>query len=95
MVKVTTEYDIPSVPGLTLTGGVYYYGKAPADQLNSEFIPAYITESLGLRYRTNLPTGQQLVFRFNVANLADEKYWASPNNVGAPRTFSASAQVKF
>lgn len=95
MVKFTAEYDIPSVRGLTLIGGVYYTGKAPADQLNSQFIPGYVTEDLGLRYRTNLPSGQQLTLRFNVTNLANEKYWVSPYYVGAPRTFLASAQVKF
>ena len=30
MAKVTTEYDIQLVPGLTVTGGIYYTGKAPA-----------------------------------------------------------------
>ena len=95
MAKFSTEYDIPSVPGLTLTGGIYYTGKAPADQLNSQFVPAFATESVGLRYRTKLPSGQEIVFRFNVANLSDQRYWQNAFYVGLPRTFTTSAQIKF
>jgi len=95
MAKVTAEYDLPFAPGLTLTGGVYYTGKAAADQLNSQFIPAFTTGDIGLRYQGNLPTGQPVVFRLNVSNVTDAKYWLSPYNVGLPRTVAASAQIKF
>ncbi|WP_412773434.1 TonB-dependent receptor [Nitrobacter sp.] len=95
MAKMTMEYDLPFIPGLTLTGGVYYYGPQAVDQINSAFIKSYVTEDLGLRYRTRIPSGQELILRMNVANLTDHAYWMTPNLVGAPRTISFSGQVKF
>jgi len=95
MVKATAEYDLPFAPGLTLTGGAYYVGKAPADVINSVFWPDYVTEDIGLRYKGNLPSGQEAVFRLNVSNLTNKAYWLNSSNVGAPRTIAMSTQIKF
>jgi iron complex outermembrane receptor protein len=95
MAKVTMEYDLPFLEGLTLTGGVYYYGPQAVDAINSAFIKSYVTEDLGLRYRTKTRWGQEVTYRLNVANLTDHAYWMNPTTVGAPRTISFSGQVKF
>lgn len=95
MAKVTLEYDLPCIEGLTLTGGVYYYGPQAVDELNTAFIKSYVTEDLGLRYRTRIPSGQELILRMNVANLTDHAYWMNPSSVGAPRAISFSGTVKF
>ncbi len=95
MVKLTAEYDLPFAPGLTLTGGVYYIGKQAADIVNYTWLPSYVTEDLGLRYKAHIPSGQEVVFRLNVSNLANTGYWMSPSTVGAPRTIAFSTQIKF
>jgi len=95
LAKVTAEYDLPFAPGLTLTGGVYYTGAQAVDILNTEFLPPFTTEDLGLRYRGKLPTGQEAVFRFIVSNLTNKHYWLDSYYVGAPRSVAMSAQIKF
>ena len=95
MAKVTMEYDLPFVPGMTLTSGVYYYGPQAVDNINSVFIKSQVTTDIGLRYRTKMRWGQEVIYRLNVANLTDRKYWMTPGLVGAARTISFSGQVKF
>jgi iron complex outermembrane recepter protein len=102
LAKMTAEYDVPLVKGFTLTGGVYYTGRQAVDTRNTDWIPAFVTEDLGFRYRLTdwygekLPYGREWIFRFQVANIANADYWLSPYGyVGQPRTFLASAQVKF
>ena len=93
--KVSLEYDLPFLRGLTLTGGVYYVGKAPADAVNVVWLDSYVTADIGLRYRTILPTGQETIWRLNISNLTNHAYWLSNNYVGAPRTVSFSGTIKF
>ncbi|HEY8065187.1 MAG TPA: TonB-dependent receptor [Methylosinus sp.] len=99
--KVTLEYDLPFLPGVTLTGGYYFTGQQAVDRLNTEYLPSFATEDVGFRYRTSeffgrkLPLGQELVLRFNVSNVANKAYWIASNYVGSPRTFAVSAQLKF
>jgi len=95
LIKMTAEYDIPFVPGLTLTGGVYHTGSQAVDILNTEFLPPFTTEDIGFRYRAKLPSGQEAVFRLNVNNLTDHRYWLSSNYLGTPRSVAMSAQIKF
>jgi len=95
LAKVTAEYDLPFAPGLTLTGGIYYTGAQAVDILNTNFLPSFTTEDLGLRYRGKLPTGQEAVYRLNVSNITNKHYWLDSLYTGAPRTIAMSAQVKF
>jgi iron complex outermembrane receptor protein len=46
------EYRLQSVPGLALSGGLYYVGKRPVDSENRAFVDDYTTLSLGSRYTT-------------------------------------------
>ncbi len=95
LAKITAEYDLPFAPGLTLTGGVYYTGSQAADTVNSVYLPGFVTEDLGLRYRTHLPTGQEAIFRLQVSNLTNNAFWIQPNETGMPRTIAFSTQIKF
>ena len=95
MAKVTAEYDLPFVPGLTLTGGNYFVGKQAADTINSVFLRDYTTQDVGLRYRSHIPTGQEVVFRLNISNITNLHYWATSYETGAPRTLAFSTQIKF
>jgi iron complex outermembrane receptor protein len=54
-----------------------------------------VTEDVGLRYRTTLPTGQETIWRLTVKNLTNHAYWMSNEYVGAPRTIAFSGTVKF
>jgi iron complex outermembrane recepter protein len=95
LAKLTTEYDLSFVRGLTLTGGIYYTGRAAADVTNTNYFPSYVTADLGLRYKTHLPTGEKVTFRLDVKNLTNEAYWLPAGYTGAPRTVAFSAELKF
>lgn len=95
LAKITAEYDLPFAHGLTLTGGVYYTGRAAVDRLNTEYLPSFVTADLGLRYQTKLTPGNDLILRFDVKNITNENYWLTPSYVGQPRTFALSAQTRF
>ncbi len=94
LIKLYGEYDIPGVPGLTLTGGVYHTGDFYADALNTDKLPSVTTFDLGARYQTSLG-GQTAIFRLFANNLANKDYWVGGNYVGDPRTIAFSAQIKF
>lgn len=95
MAKATLEYDLPFLHGLTLTGGVYYYGRQAADNLNTVFVPPSVIGDLGVRYRTILAGGHEAIFRLNVSNVTDRAYWVNSFFVGQPRTVAFSGQFKF
>lgn len=87
--------------GLTVIGGFQYNGpfsgSLPTAYANIPAIqkfPGYSTGSFGLRYATKL-YDKDVIFRFNVNNIANTAYWANSGYEGAPRQFLASAQVKF
>lgn len=94
LAKLYAEYEVPSVEGLVLTGGVYHTGKQWANDVNDDRLPAYTTFDLGLRY-TIERYGNPLTLRLNVSNVADKNYWQNSYYLGAPRTIAFSAQMKF
>jgi len=92
--KLYAEYALPFVPGLSLTGGVYYTGKQWADDGNVNRLPSYTTADVGLRYATEV-SGRPLTLRLNVNNVADRSYWINSYYLGAPRSVAFSAQLQF
>jgi iron complex outermembrane recepter protein len=98
--KLYVEYDIPYVTempwlrGLTLIGGFQanspYYENLPTTLK----MPGYIVGDLGFRYTTQV-YDHQLIVRFNVNNIANTAYWATNGYEGMPRTFLASATLKW
>lgn len=93
MVKIYTEYNIPQINGLTLTGGAYYTGSRFTDNTNLQKIDAYTLFDAGLRYKTKIdkyPT----TFNLNVTNLTDENYWASSDTLGNPRNIAFSMKIE-
>lgn len=92
------EYALPSVPGLTLTGGANYFSDRPLEANNSNLADAYATLDLGARYKTRVG-GRDLTLRLNVDNVTNEEYWQTSWGFilvqGAPRTVKASAQLSF
>lgn len=92
--KLYAEYDLPWFPGLTLVGGFQAIGNSYKDLPNTTIIPSYIVGDLGFRYETEYD-GLPMTLRFNVNNFTNNAYWVTSAIEGAPRTFLATAQVKF
>ncbi|WP_420995056.1 TonB-dependent siderophore receptor [Cupriavidus sp. 30B13] len=94
--KLYAEYRLGGT-GLTLTGGVQYYGARPLDPANTAALPGYTLFDAGIRYERRFG-GTRTIVRFNVDNLADKAYLltsASYLTQGAPRTLRLSAQFDF
>jgi iron complex outermembrane receptor protein len=94
MAKLYVEYDLASMPGLTLTGGAYYTGEQYVDQYNTDKLPSYTTFDLGARYSVTA-ANTPLVFRLGINNVTEKNYWINTNNLGRARTVSASVQASF
>ncbi|PWV63086.1 TonB-dependent siderophore receptor [Plasticicumulans acidivorans] len=97
MARLYAEYELPGVPGLTLTGGVSYVGKVPWDAANTLYVDPVTLFDAGLRYRSKL-YGKETTWRLNIANLTGEDYWSTRSGIlylGSPRTVSLSATVAF
>ncbi len=94
MAKLYTEYAIEAVPGLAVTGGVYYMSDFYADALNTIKLPGYTLGDVGARFGTTV-SRCPLVVRLNVTNVANRSYWQDSNWTGAPRAIVASAQMTF
>lgn len=92
------EYRLPTVPGLALSGGIYYVGKRPVNNENQAFVDSYATLSLGARHTTVIG-GKRTTFQAVVDNVTDKNYWSTAGNgllgVGAPRTLKVTAKVEF
>ncbi|MDO8825792.1 TonB-dependent receptor [Methylophaga sp.] len=92
--KLYSEYALPFVPGLSLTGGAYYTGEQWANNANTYRLPSYTTYDLGLRY-TTLTAGKPLTLRLYASNITDKDYWQNSYYVGPPRSIAFSAQMQF
>jgi iron complex outermembrane receptor protein len=99
MANVGTEWDLPWVPSVTLTGGINYTGREYINQANSQSVPSWTTVDLGARYKTTL-YGKSTTVRAGLLNAFDRKYWSGVASygtisLGAPRTVFLSASVDF
>jgi len=92
--KLYAEYALAAVPGLSLTGGVYYTGRQWADEANDSRLPGYVTADVGLRYAADV-AGRPLTLRLTVNNVTDKAYWMNSYYLGAPRSVAFSAQMRF
>ncbi|WP_350283295.1 TonB-dependent receptor [Nitrosomonas sp.] len=94
MGKIYAEYALPWIPGLSLTGGIYYTGEKYANVANTDKIPSYTLYDIGARYSTRL-YDKSLIVRLNVINLTGKDYWQNANYLGIPRTIAFSASMNF
>lgn len=100
--SIGVEWDVPGVPGLALDTRVVGGGSRYANATNTLKVPGFGRVDAGVRYLTEIQ-GRMVTLRGRVDNLAGRNYWASAGGypgagylvVGAPRTFSLSAQVDF
>ncbi|MFZ2884137.1 TonB-dependent siderophore receptor [Nitrosomonas europaea] len=94
MGKIYAEYALPWVPGLSLTGGIYYTGEKYADAANTDKIPSYTLYDIGTRYTTRV-LDKALTVRLNVINLTGKNYWQEATYLGVPRTVAFSVSTMF
>lgn len=97
--NIGAEWDVRSLPGVTLTGNVFYTGRQYVDQANTQNIPQWTKLDLGARYKTTT-FGKSTTYRLSVLNALNKTYWASVDSysglaVGEPRTLLLSATVDF
>lgn len=92
------EWDLPFVPGLTLTGRAIHTAGASVNATNTLRIPSWNRFDAGARYATRIGS-KPVTFRLNVENLFDKDYWGVATAgylfVGSPRTVTLSASVDF
>ncbi|MFQ1063502.1 TonB-dependent siderophore receptor [Bordetella trematum] len=92
------EWDVPALPGLTLTGNLAYVGSQYLNNTNTNKIPHWTRTDLGLRYASKL-YGRPTVWRAGVTNVFDKRYWESvyfgSSGVGMARAFRLSMQMDF
>ena len=82
------NYELSSIPGLSINGGAYYTGRRPVNDLNQAWLDDVTIFSLGGRYVTKL-YGKKNIWQINVDNVADKEYWAAGGTrlaSGSPRT---------
>lgn len=94
-----TEWDLPWVPGLTLTGRMISTSAQYVNSANTQQIGGWTRYDVGARYRTKL-YGKGVVFRAAVENVTNRIAWSGTFNDGyviqnAPRTFKLSASIDF
>ncbi|MEN5288726.1 TonB-dependent siderophore receptor [Stenotrophomonas lactitubi] len=94
--KLGAEWDVPTLPGLTLTGNAISMSKGYITADNSQWVPGRTVFDLGARYATQA-AGHPLVLRASVQNLTNKAYWAGSlgSGLGSPRTALLSATVDF
>lgn len=99
--NANTEWDLPFLPGATLTGRVTHTGEQPADSTGSLMLEDWTVVDLGARY-VFAAGDNPVTLRLTVDNIFDKAYWASAFDVfapavlqGAPRTVKASASISF
>lgn len=89
------EWDLPSVPGLTLNARVLHTASAYVDAANTQSIPAWSRLDVGARYAFKAAK-TPVVLRLGIENLLDRTYWMSSSLYrGNPRTVTLSATVDF
>lgn len=101
-VNFGSEWDVPGIEGLTLTGRALYTDSQYADTANDMEVSSWTRFDLGARYRV-VVEDRDVTLRARLDNVTGRDYWASvggfPNAnymvLGAPRTLSVSATVDF
>lgn len=94
--KVGVEWDVPGLPGLTLTGNATSVSKQFISADNTLWVGGRTTFDAGARYAT-VVGARRVTLRGNVGNLTNKAYWGMPLlsslALGAPRTVQLSVTV--
>ncbi|MEQ9192747.1 MAG: TonB-dependent receptor [Rhodospirillales bacterium] len=92
LLNAGVEWDVPQLPGLTLSGRGLYTGSSYVDNGNTQKKDSWMRFDIGARYRLERQNGNPIVFRLNINNVFDANYWEGLNlSLSTPRTFLLSA----
>jgi iron complex outermembrane receptor protein len=97
-VNMGAEWDVPALPGATLSGRMVYTSSQFIDTGNTaaRSIPGWTRLDLGARYDAKV-AGRDMTFRLNIDNVAGRDYWSSASRgvlvVGAPRSVRLSVST--
>jgi iron complex outermembrane receptor protein len=106
--NLLSEYRLPVLQGLIVTGDWQFVGRRPQDDENLHFTSGYSTFDFGLRYSRQV-LSKLTTWRVAANNITDTHYYstigpgditgtnASSNTafLGVPRTVAASVQIAF
>lgn len=73
--NVLFDFIVPDVENLAFFTNLHYTHRRYANELNTMDIPSYFTMDLGARFSVKNVIGKETIFRFNISNLLDKKYW--------------------
>ncbi|BBH33545.1 TonB-dependent receptor [Pseudomonas sp. St290] len=102
-VNLGSEWDVPTVQGLTLTTRGIYSSSQYLDQSNTKQIDSWERFDVGARYGFKVDE-KNITLRANIENVADKRYWSSAGasddsepglTLSTPRTYLLSATVDF
>lgn len=92
------EYDLPALPGVTLTARMTSTSEQYLDQANTRSIPGWTRWDFGARYATRA-WDRPLVLRAGINNAFGRNYWSGSSSnwlyLGQPRTVTLSATMDF
>ncbi|MGX9462454.1 TonB-dependent siderophore receptor [Shewanella sp. A14] len=97
--SLQTNYDVDTLPGLTLNLGAKHFGKTTLDSNNNWELPSYNIFYAGVSYTTTL-NDNSLTIIGTVDNLLDEEFWAAGDaygalRIGEPRSFAIKMKMGF
>jgi iron complex outermembrane receptor protein len=102
-VNLGAEWDVPALPGATLTARGIHSSSQYLDQANSKQIDGWERFDLGARYAFKVD-GKDVTLRASVENVLDDRYWTSAGasddsepglTMSTPRTWLLSTTVGF
>ena len=95
--SVGLDWDTPWVQGLSLNGRTIRTSSVYLNNTNTLRLTGYTRFDVGARYITKI-AGKDVVFRANVENVADRKYWLASGSFvtnAAGRTYMMSASINY
>lgn len=102
-VNLGAEWDVPALPGVTLTARGIHSSSQYLDQANSKQIDGWERLDIGARYAFKVDD-KHVTLRASVENVLDDRYWASAGasddsepglTLSTPRTYLLSATLGF
>jgi len=94
--KAGVEWDVPALPGLTLTGNATSVSRQYISADNQLAAAGRTTFDVGARYGA-VVGGRRVTLRGTVSNITNKAYWGMPLlsslALGAPRTVQMSVTV--
>jgi iron complex outermembrane receptor protein len=89
------SYEVDAIEGLSVSGGAYFTGRRPVNDLNQAYLGGNTLFSVGARYVVTT-AGKRTTWQLNIDNAADKTYWAGAGtrlSAGLPRVAKLTVNV--